>query len=244
MYDIITLTGASVVVNANLICASISIAAATYIAIWGNCQTNSITIVGNGQLSIVGNCQCWHNIGLGGTSIFSTASLYCFGSVNAAVDGVDIAINGNCEIFGTLALGGGSTGMMTVAGHFSCANYYTVAAGATLTYVTGESGGYINCAGTITGETHLIGAGLTVDFTGSTGIGHITKLISDDALTLLTMTGDTIDSIQLGDAAALLIDVTCTAGAVTIYGTGSAVNSSFGAGVTMTDKRLAIHVLP
>ena len=88
------------------------------------------------------------------------------------------------------------------------------------------------------------GGALTVDFAGSGGTGHITKLVSDDALTILTMTGDTIDSLQLGDAAALLIDVTCTAGTVTIYGTGSAVNSSFGAGVTMTDKRLAIHVLP
>jgi len=58
------------------------------------------------------------------------------------------------------------------------------------------------------------------------------------------MSGDTIPSIQLGDAAALAIAVSCTAGAVTIYGTGSAVNSSFGAGVIMTDKRLSIHVLP
>jgi len=237
------------------------------LTIAGNCYTaGAINKSSTGDIIIYGNCQCldiFSNIAggafgvtilgkclaegifLSANSLFGCGDLTCT-SFNAAADGVNISITGDCKITVTpsLVLGGGTSGTMTVAGHFSCANYYTVAAGATLTYVTGESGGYINCAGTITGETHLIGAGLTVDFTGSTGIGHITKLISDDALTLLTMTGDTIDSIQLGDAAALLIDVTCTAGAVTIYGTGSAVNSSFGAGVTMTDKRLAIHVLP
>jgi hypothetical protein len=202
---------------------------------------------GLGSLSNAGTLYC-SEVNVWST-ITNTGSLSCLtliggAAFDAGYDSVTVTINGDCKVAGSFTLGRGTSGTCIIAGNFSCAAAVTVAAGASLTYVTGSCGGNIACAGTITGETHLIGAGLTVDFTGSTGIGHITKLVSNDALSLLNMSGDTIDSIQLGDAAALTIAVSCTAGAVTIYGTGSAVNSSFGAGVTMTDKRLAIHVLP
>jgi hypothetical protein len=216
----------------------------------GSMKVTALTLAAKAMLSIKKNCQLDGSIAMGaGARLTVAGNCFCGDELDAANDSLTIQVNGNFFIFGGFGgvnVGGGVSGGLIVGGDLTVGNNtsVTLATGASLSCNLFICGSSIACAGTITGELHLIGAGLTVDFTGSTGAGSISKLVSNDAVTLLNMSGDTIPSIQLGDAAALAIAVSCTAGAVTIYGTGSAVNSSFGAGVIMTDKRLSIHVLP
>jgi cytoskeletal protein CcmA (bactofilin family) len=220
--------------NGNLTTQGISIGDTASPAIEGdliNLSNDNITIGGGtgGSLTVSGSLR---QSGAGSIELRANAGIVCQSLYTRGLlinnDGVYIATRGDCIIASTFILGGGVSGSITVAGHFSCAGGYALAAGASLTYVTGECGGTIACAGSITGTTVLTGGNThTIDFLGSGGLGAITKIITNDNVAVANMTGsDVINSITVQDAATLVIENTCTSGLIGLYGVGHLTNNS------------------
>ena len=82
--------------------------------------------------------------------------------------------------------------------------------------------------GDISGDIRIVGGtSHLIDFTGSGGNGSITKITTNDPITLMNMSvGDVITAIDLQEASQLTLDVTCLAATITIYGTGALVDNT------------------
>ncbi|MGA2160426.1 MAG: hypothetical protein ABSG90_14590, partial [Dehalococcoidia bacterium] len=169
------------------------------LTIAGNCYTaGAINKSSTGDIIIYGNCQCldiFSNIAggafgvtilgkclaegifLSANSLFGCGDLTCT-SFNAAADGVNISITGDCKITVTpsLVLGGGTSGTMTVAGKFDVTGTITINAGAHLTSGPLECQSSFNASFdgvtiTISGDCKIAGA-LTLG-AGVSGTMHV-----------------------------------------------------------------------
>ena len=102
-------------------------------------------------IAVGGNAYIYGDLPIGNNMTFSVqGNLICSGAFMANADGVTIAIYGDCKVDGTLSLGGGTSGSMTVSGNLSANGDVAVAAGASLTVVALQCAGAISNTGTLT----------------------------------------------------------------------------------------------
>lgn len=234
----ISISGGCYNPSGDIIISATGPAQSSQINIYGDCVSSGINIDGGitGTINIMGNCVS----GDDGISNLSTDST--------------IHIRGNCFVpsgcdnVGNLIVDGDFTGSISngpsttfiISGNLNANNCYNNGSlqvkGIAYIYNTltnkGDISGDIRIVG---GTSHLI------DFTGSGGNGSITKITTNDPITLMNMSvGDVITAIDLQEASQLTLDVTCLAATITIYGTGALVDNTVGVFIP-TDHRLSNH---
>jgi hypothetical protein len=201
------------------------------ITISGTC-TGGIGQNGSGSITINGNVA----ISSGGITN-TTGSITIYGDCQMTgfitlSDIGSITIYGKCVADVTTAIAISSTGTITINGDLVIGSIMITGAGV-LTFKTGTVAGDITCMGSINGLIKFTNGGYhQVDFNSAANaaIGNIESTF-DELVIRNMLWSNSLNKINIHDAATLIIEASCVSIGLDLYGTGALTNS-MPAGVT------------